>query len=81
MATEEKKDVIEQIKQGANEIVKRINALSEMESKPGYDMLLLGTLEYCGYLGYDLRLCIRKADSDLKDSLSIVSNTDDDIPF
>ena len=79
MATEEKKDLIEQIKQGANEIVKRINALSEMESKPSYDMLLLGTLEYCEYLGRDLRSCISKANSDLKDSLSI--NEDDVVCF
>ena len=79
MATEEKKDLIEQIKQGANEIVKRINALSEMESKPSYDMLLLGTLEYCEYLVRDLCSCIEKADSDLKDSLSIFNNNE--IPF
>jgi len=75
MSTEEKKELIEQlrqqVRQGTNEIVNRIDALSEMESKPSYDMLLLGTLQYCEHLGLELRSCITKANSDLKDSLNI----------
>ena len=79
MAIEEKEDLIEQIKQRASEIVKRVDALSEMKSETSYDMLLLGTLEYCDYLRHDLSSYIDKADSDLKESLSISYN--DEAPF